>query len=268
MTRLSHALIPALIPLLLLAGCSTAGGGQGGQRSARGAPAMKLPETANPSAVVARELAFARMAREEGQWTAFRAFAAPGAVLHGQGGPIEALPWLEGKLDPPKSVQWAPRAVWSSCDGGTVVSFGRFAEPEGQFGYFVTVWERQGDGEYKYVYDFGWPDAELTRAEQKRLAEQTAQGEDNAILVEAYNFIEGNVAQCAKGETIPEVPGSAGGLTISSPDMQFKYTSSKDGTLQWRWGQLPDGTRKFSAIYLQDGQWAQALSHTVPAAGK
>lgn len=263
MTRLAFA----LIPLFLIAACSTAGGG-GGPRNARGGPAMKLPDTANPSAVVARELAFARMAREEGQWTAFRAFAAPGAVIHGANGLVDAAGWLAGRQDPPQSVQWAPRAVWSSCDGGTVVSFGRFAEPEGQFGYFITVWERQSDGEYKYVYDFGWPDAELTRAEQKRLAEQAAQGQDNAILVEAYSFIEGNVAQCAKGEAIPDVPGSAGGLSITSPDMQFKYNSSKDGTLQWRWGQLSDGTRKFSAIYLQKGQWAEALSHTIPPASK
>ena len=45
------------------------------------------PYAAQPSQVVARELEFARAAREDGQWTAFRAFAADDALLHGRNGP-------------------------------------------------------------------------------------------------------------------------------------------------------------------------------------
>ena len=45
---------------------------------------------AQPSLVVAREIAFARAAREDGQWTAFAKFAADDAVLHGRNGPVPA----------------------------------------------------------------------------------------------------------------------------------------------------------------------------------
>ena len=48
------------------------------------------PGQAQPSEVVKAELEFARAAREDGQWTAFRALAAPGAIIHGRNGPIAA----------------------------------------------------------------------------------------------------------------------------------------------------------------------------------
>ena len=35
------------------------------------------------------------------------------------------------------------------------VSQGRYRDPEGKVGNFVTVWERQGNGEYRYVFDAG-----------------------------------------------------------------------------------------------------------------
>ncbi|MDZ4274014.1 MAG: hypothetical protein U0995_06580, partial [Erythrobacter sp.] len=52
------------------------------------------PGAAQPSTIVATEIAFSRAARERGQWTAFRMFAAPGALLHGENGPFAIEPWL------------------------------------------------------------------------------------------------------------------------------------------------------------------------------
>ncbi len=69
------------------------------------------PGAAQPSTIVAAELAFSRAARERGQWTAFRMFAAPGALLHGKNGPFPIEPWLATQIDPPAAVQWEPRAV-------------------------------------------------------------------------------------------------------------------------------------------------------------
>ena len=48
---------------------------------------------ASPGLIVARELAFARAAREDGQWTAFRAFAADDAVMFVPE-PVNARDWL------------------------------------------------------------------------------------------------------------------------------------------------------------------------------
>lgn len=216
------------------------------------------PGEANPSAVVATELAFARMARDEGQWTAFRHFAAPGAVIHGRNGPIEAAPWLAGQADPPQAVQWAPRELWASCDGGTVISYGRFADPDRNFGYFVTVWQRQADGEFRYVYDFGWPDAELTAAERNRLANEADEPE-GAILVEAFSMIKADIADCTKPEA----------AYLSMPEslaegVNWKSETSQDGSLAWRWEQHPDGTRRFVSHYFHDGEWTEAFARSIP----
>lgn len=220
------------------------------------------PGQANPSAVVAAELAFARMARENGQWTAFSHYAAPGAVLHLRNGPIEAAPWLAKQANPEQAVQWAPRELWSSCDGGTVISSGRFADPDRTFGYFVTVWERQGDGEYRYVYDFGWPDAELTAAERARLDRESAEPE-GGILVEASSMIKADIADCPKGAAIPprETEDISAGATTGTH-------LSRDGTLAWRWRQHSDGTRAFVSEYLHDGEWTEALVRSIPASGE
>lgn len=259
--RVSRALA-GLALLGLIAACAPSRGPTPKQRAAIERVLASAPGQANPSAVVATELAFARTAREEGQWTAFRAYAAPGALIHGRGGVIEALPWLAGQKNPPAAVQWAPRELWSSCDGKTVISHGRFAEPEGQFGYFVTVWERQAEGEYRYVYDFGWPDADLTRAEQARLARE---GEDDGsgILVEAYSMIKAEVADCPKAEAIPPRP-----LSVVAASSQEGSTTSRDGTLHWGWEQRADGTRIFRSHYLHNGTWAEALVRIIPPAAE
>ncbi|MBU0792504.1 MAG: hypothetical protein KJ752_00875, partial [Alphaproteobacteria bacterium] len=57
------------------------------------------PGTANPSAVVAAELGLARLAREEGQWTALRKEAEKDAVIFAPG-PVNAPDWLKQQADP------------------------------------------------------------------------------------------------------------------------------------------------------------------------
>ncbi|MDZ4274509.1 MAG: hypothetical protein U0995_00590, partial [Erythrobacter sp.] len=79
---------------LALAACA------GGQQRRGPSPAVinralaTAPGGAQPSTIVATEIAFSRAARERGQWTAFRMFAAPGALLHGENGPFAIEPWL------------------------------------------------------------------------------------------------------------------------------------------------------------------------------
>ena len=125
----------------------------GGQRNI----GPRLAPVANPSAVIATELAFARAAREQGQWTAFRQFATDNALLFGTNGAFEAQPWLKKQADPAQAVVWQPFAVWSSCDGSLAATSGGYREPEGATGNFYTVWERQDNGTYKWIFDFGIP---------------------------------------------------------------------------------------------------------------
>ena len=140
-----RALGLSIISAAALAAC-TAGPGTRGWRDLR--------PTANPSAVIAAELAFAREAQEEGQWTAFREFAADDAVMFVPQ-PVAAQDWLRRQADPPQAVRWQPHQVWSSCDGSLAVARGAWQRPDGTFGQFTTVWQREDNREYKWIVDVG-----------------------------------------------------------------------------------------------------------------
>lgn len=214
------------------------------------------PGAAQPSAIVAAEIAFSRAARERGQWTAFRLFAAPGALLHGKNGPFAILPWLDTQKDPPEAVQWEPRAVVMSCDGTLAVSQGRFRDPEGKVGNFVTVWERQSDGEYRYIFDVGGDDVPQPPPRKPV--------EDGNYVVTALDLVEGLVATCPRGGpgSIPPPPAIPMG-----EDGKADARLSKDGTLRWRWEHRPDGTRTIAADYLYQGRWLTGIEQSLVPTG-
>ncbi|WP_427969129.1 hypothetical protein [Altererythrobacter sp.] len=215
------------------------------------------PGEAQPSKIVAVELAFARAAKEKGQWTAFREFAGPGAIIDGQGGPIEAQDWLANRQDPPAAVQWEPRSIWMSCNGALAVSQGRFRDPDGVVGTFVTVWQRQSNDQYRWIYDTGAPDNPQPPA-RKPLAPP----EEGDIVVEAMDAVQGLVADCPKrGEAVPAPPA----ISLSD-EIQQGSGISHDGTLQWRWEHDADGSRRVVAEFLQRGKWVVALDQPFPVA--
>ena len=118
-------------------------------------PGVKLKPSANPTAVIAAELAFAQLAQSKGQWTAFRETATADAVMFVPQR-VNAQSWLKGKTDPAVSVKWQPHQVWSSCDGSFSVTRGAWQGPKAT-GHFTTVWQRQKDGGFKWVLDMGDP---------------------------------------------------------------------------------------------------------------
>lgn len=215
------------------------------------------PGAAQPSTIVAAEIAFARAAREQGQWTAFRQFAAPGAVIHTPSGPVPLDTFLAGQSDPAEAVQWEPRAVAISCDGALAVSQGRYRAPDGSVGNFVTVWERQGDGQYRYVYDVGGPDVPQPPPRKPV--------EDGDIVVTSIDAVLGLVASCPRGDgEIPPPPA----IPIGE-DGKADARLSRDGTLRWRWEQREDGTRYTAAEYFHEGRWLTAFEQSLtPAGGK
>jgi hypothetical protein len=215
----------------------------------------RAPGAAQPSTIVAAEIAFARAAREQGQWTAFRQFAAPGALLHGADGPFLIEPWLATQTDPPQAVQWEPRAVVISCDGALAVSQGRYRDPEGKVGNFVTVWERQGNGDYRYVFDAGGDDVPQPPPRPKV--------EDGDIVVTSIDAVLGMVASCPRGGgEIPPPPAIPLG-----EDGKTDAKLSRDGTLRWRWEHRADGTRYAKAEYFYEGRWLTAFEQTLLPAG-
>jgi hypothetical protein len=109
----------------------------------------------DPSKVIAAELAFARMAREQGTWTAFR-----GTSIDTAQWPTPALTRVQqdlaGRADPAQPIVWGPDLVWISCDGSFALSTGPATRPDGTRNRFATIWQRQRDGEYKWVLDQGF----------------------------------------------------------------------------------------------------------------
>ena len=247
------------IAVCALAACTAGGPARPGERVER-----MVRGVANPGKVVTTDIAFARAAREDGQWSAFRAFAAPGAIIHGKDGPIVADPWLAAQDDPEMPVQWTPLAVWSSCDGQMAVSHGKFAEPGGTWGYYATAWERQRDYTYRWTYDLGGPDDALTAREAARRTAAEEDADENLIVVEAIAMIQAEVADCpADGAAPPPPPqwpkpegGSAG------------RELSVDGTLAWGWAQHADGRRVFTVQDWRGGEWRTALTHVIGPDGK
>jgi hypothetical protein len=197
----------ALVGLLLLAACAQ------GPRGGRGGPPLKLG--ANPSAVIAAEIGFNQLAQEKGQWTAFRETAAPEAEMFVPQR-VKAGEWLRGRADPPVAVKWQARSVWSSCDGSFAATVGEWQRP-GSSGRFATVWQRQKDGNYKWLVDMS-------------LASESSSP--------APEMIEAKVAECKpRALRPPPSPRPAG------EDAATDY--SLDQTLEWTSTVKPGGNREF-----------------------
>jgi hypothetical protein len=186
-----------------------------------------IPQSANPSAVIAAEIAFNRLAQEKGQWTAFRETVARGATMFVPE-PVEAQTWLKGRADPAKSVKWQPHKAFMSCDGKTGITTGAYQEPGGSTGYFTTVWQWQekgprpanapagymGDGEWKWVLDHA-DGLKTPRA--------------------APEIIETKVASCK---------GQANAPLMAPPEgAKMKMGLSRDQSLNYTWVVLPDNSR-------------------------
>ncbi len=206
----------------------------------------------DPGRVAAADFAFARMARDEGTWTAFRAYAAPDAVQDTPGGFIAASEALAGREDPAEPIRWAPTDVWSSCDGTLAASLGRFVLPNGIVGDYVTIWELQSDNSYKWVYDTGTPD------DPQPAPEVDEELPEDAIVVPGMTSINGRIADCQ-----PAVGQTALPLVISG-NASWASTAD-DSSLTWQSTVLPDGSREVQVMYLRQGLWEQVVDMVIPA---
>ncbi|WP_374395205.1 hypothetical protein [Sphingopyxis sp.] len=204
-------LVLAAVTLSLVAGC------------AQGPDPRKRPLAANPSAYVAAEIAFARLAQEKGQWTAFRETSAPDAVMFVPQR-VKARDWLKAQANPAEAVKWQPHAVYVSCDGNAGATTGAWQKGGGN-GYFTTVWLRDPiSGKINWVLDHG--DA-LTAPRA------------------APDFIESKQAKCGSRPAVPIEAGDEG------DDMAVGL--SPDQTLSWTSTVHPDQSRRL-VIRLWDGK--------------
>ncbi|WP_298471316.1 hypothetical protein [uncultured Erythrobacter sp.] len=209
------------------------------------------PGKAQPSAIVATEVAYAREAKLQGQYTAAGQFAASGALLHGRNGPVPALAVFQSTANPETPVEWGPRTVVMSCDGALALSVGRFRDQEGLVGNYVTTWVRQADNSYKWTYDVAGRDDPQPPPRR--------QFEDGDIVVTAIDSILGLVATCpSRGEGVPPPPA----IPIGE-DGASNAQLSRDGTLRWRWEHRTDGTKYVTADYYYEGEWVTAVEESL-----
>lgn len=221
--------IAAIGIALLLASCAS-GGGRPSDRERFQRIAGK--SVANPSEVVKAELAFARLAREEGQWTAFRETATDDAVMFVPN-LTNAQIWLKGKVDPAEAVDWQPHKITMSCDGTMAVSMGAWQAANGTTGKFYTIWQKQNaedrrvrgkEAEWKWVFDHGF-------AVDQPLAEP--------------DFVETTVASCDQVKALMVAPPVNNG--------QRKMGQATDRSLLWRATQQSDKSRSLT-IQLWNGE--------------
>ena len=181
------------------------------------------PLAANPSAFIAAEIGFSRLAQEKGQWTAFRETSAPEAVMFVPQR-VNARNWLKSQKDPAEAVKWQPHAVYISCDGNVGVTTGAWQNGPAN-GYFTTVWLRD--------------------PKKGKLAWTLDHGDTLATPREAPDFIASKQAVCGSR---PAVPITAGG---EGDDMAVGL--SPDQTLSWTSTVRADKSRRVT-IRLWDGK--------------
>lgn len=164
------------------------------------------PLAANPSAFIAAEIAFSRLAQEKGQWTAFRETSAPEAVMFVPQR-VKARDWLKSQKDPAEAVKWQPHAVYISCDGNVGVTTGAWQKGATN-GYFTTVWLRD--------------------PKKGKLAWTLDHGDTLASPREAPEFIGSKQAMCGSRPAVPiEAGGEGDDMAVGlSPDQTLSWTST------------------------------------------
>ncbi|WP_030540139.1 hypothetical protein [Sphingobium sp. DC-2] len=183
----------------------------------------------DPSSVFAAELAFNRLAREKGQWTAFRETAAEDAIMFVPQR-VLAKQWLKGRADPPRPAAWTPSTIYVSCDGTLAASTGNWTQPDGTAGYFTTLWRRDKKGQWKWI-----------AAHEDRLAAPRM----------TSDFLMGKVASCK--------PRQRGAQGVPPP---------ADDSLTWSADAAADGSRRVTVRMWNGSGYDMVIDDRVAAPGQ
>lgn len=130
-------------------------------------PQKELPDPAKlKQEIVDAEAAFAKMAADKGIAEAFYTFAAEDAVIKRQNdtlimGRAAIRQYYNAPFYQSAKVEWKPDFVEVSTQGDLAYTYGKFTwssqDSTGKVsktsGVFHTVWQRQVDGKWKYVWD-------------------------------------------------------------------------------------------------------------------
>lgn len=183
------------------------------------------------------ERTFALAAQRIGQWTAFRQFAADDAILFlPQPTPVEQA--LRGAPDPVIAVRWWPARSWVSCDDSLAVNTGPWVRAhQDRVGYFVTIWQREDDGNWRWILD---------------------DGRDLEAAIPA-----GEAPEVRRAECVGSPPLSRRGATIHA--LPQDSGSSRDGTLRWHWALAENESRTLTISLFTGEEFEDVFIHIVPA---
>ncbi len=200
-----------------------------------------LATVAAGQTVADAERAFAAEAQTAGQWPAFRAFAAPDAILYAPG-LVKAQAVLARATMPGATLAWRPARTITACDGTLAYSTGRWTRTDGKAGSFGTIWRRGPDG-WKWLYDDGH-DGGLPDTASSRVVE--AQAACPGPIGAA-----GDLREVPTGAPIPvaTLKGGARADLVELSDGAVPLTlrlgtvagegASADRTLRWRINAVP-----------------------------
>lgn len=118
------------------------------------AQAVASPVT--PDVVVEAERAFAADAQARGWVAAFKRYAAPDAITF-QPDPVNVHKAMADQPDEPadRSLKWWPIYAGIARSGDLGFTTGPYTVGGQGFGHYFTVWAKQADGSWRWIYDGG-----------------------------------------------------------------------------------------------------------------
>ena len=153
--------------------------------------------------VVEAERAFAAQAQATGWVEAFEAYSTPDAIVL-QAAPVNARQSL-ADIDPANrgdtSLNWGPEFAGVSRGGDLGFTTGPYNGGDTAFGQYFTVWRRQEDGAWKWIYDGGTNQTSPTTVNSTAQVEALPIGARGAgtemAAIETVLREEGELAQAA-----------------------------------------------------------------------
>ena len=185
--------------------------------------ALVLASAPVPMTAIDAERAFAADAQKLGQWTAFRKWADPTAVMWTPQA-TWAHDFLKDRADPATAVRWWPSHSWQSCDRRTAANVGPW-QLSNTSGRFITLWMRQPSGDWRWTAD-----GQLTASKRFAIPRRTAV----------------RMASCANPRlrTASIAAEYARAINRTAPPGDSGYAQSADGTLLFNWTVAADGLRR------------------------
>ncbi len=207
----------------------------------------QAPATTRTATAIDAERAFAADARRKGQWTAFRDWADPTAIMF-EPQAVWVQQALKGRKDPPRSIVWAPTVSYTSCDGRTALNTGAWRQPGSTAtGTFSTIWMKQASGDWRWIVDSRTVGraAMTTRPRTERASCRNLPGAARALA-------EGAISAAA----LTSPPGDAG------------QGRSADRTIAYRWIVSPGGARRIAVRQWNGRAFRVVLDQRIAANGR